>query len=781
MKCFRPLLLCLASLIGLASYSHAQYKVSRPLSFAADLADLTSTRAHLAIEAHLTLPPLPQSEVERMERRKGTGSRLFSFAVPRKLHLSPTSNGEWLRDKYGANLWRMEIVSPEAHSIGLRLDNYRIPEGGALYIQGEDGKLVGAFTEQNASTTGVLHLAPVLGERIRLYYQAPKGTKESTPPFVIGALYHGYRDLSASRTSLSDYKPGEPPFNLRGSMGQYDCAPNILLHPEVSRERRSVLLCIVDGAYLCSAVLMNNTRHDGKPYVLTALHTYNQDYNPEIGLEDMKRKAASTIFYFGYESPNPLSNIRPSQELNLSGSELVAYNPDADMCLLEITGLPLRPDGTRELIPASYQPYFSGWNISPTPRAPYHAIHHPLGMPKRYSLVEDDTLVLEDYDNNASSWEMKHWGVRRWAIGTTAAGSSGSPLFDSQGRVIGALSGGRSYCDSPVGDHYFALHPTWQPTPGASAISSGLAPWLDPLGQGATECSGIDPYEDKPIQRISGLYARLDIQNLETLPKQIQPYGVGNMIALDEGEYEILGAYIVFQGGSSLKEGIPPLELGLSKRRADGTLEPAAWQTSMRQITFPRYNRQQQHITTDSRTLTTDTLEVFVPTASGTLDPTSSTLHQAGEYLLYCRQADGKPLSLPLIASRQSATSSRSWSAYVQGADGKWQGATPSTAGYYWIDLLVRSRSKGLAPVEASKGKDALLYYQSAGKVYVFVGQAQGDEGQLRVYDAVGRLVHTARLSPGPNIVELPTVLAQGVYVAELTGLKWHAAFKFLL
>jgi len=55
-----------------------------------------------------------------------------------------------------------------------------------------------------------------------------------------------------------------------------------------------------------------------------------------------------------------------------------------------------------------------------------------------------------------------HWRVTRWDRGTTEGGSSGSPLFDTNNRIIGQLHGGSASCRNMSGwDGYGKIAKSW--------------------------------------------------------------------------------------------------------------------------------------------------------------------------------------------------------------------------------------------------------------------------------------------------------------------------------
>ena len=68
-------------------------------------------------------------------------------------------------------------------------------------------------------------------------------------------------------------------------------------------------------------------------------------------------------------------------------------------------------------------------------------------------------------------------------------GSSGSPLFDPDGRIIGQLYGGSSECtglsDNGAADIYGRVDKSWN---GAGTSSTRLSDWLDSAGTGADTC-----------------------------------------------------------------------------------------------------------------------------------------------------------------------------------------------------------------------------------------------------------------------------------------------------
>ena len=72
-----------------------------------------------------------------------------------------------------------------------------------------------------------------------------------------------------------------------------------------------------------------------------------------------------------------------------------------------------------------------------------------------------------------------------WEDGVTEPGSSGSPLFDNNHRIIGQLYGGAAACNGSVNnglyDYYGRLDVSW---------GNGASQYLDPSGGNTTTWDG---------------------------------------------------------------------------------------------------------------------------------------------------------------------------------------------------------------------------------------------------------------------------------------------------
>jgi len=213
--------------------------------------------------------------------------------------------------------------------------------------------------------------------------------------------------------------------------------------------------------------MVNNTSFDLTPYYWTAWHCVVGD-NP-----------STFRFYFDYETTS-CSGSWAGQGSYSFGSNLLSDSDgmDPDYALLLITDTTPNLDGV----------FYAGWDRSSSSPTISCGVHHPGGDPKKINF-DNDTAYNSgpvnwgdpDYDgDDDTSPSGSHWRIT-WDEGGTEGGSSGSPAYNSSGKLIGQLTGGSGDCTSSSGQDYYGKF---------SRAFSDVDEWLDPLNTGATTIDG---------------------------------------------------------------------------------------------------------------------------------------------------------------------------------------------------------------------------------------------------------------------------------------------------
>lgn len=433
---------------------------------------LSATKSQVE-ELFVTMPPFNLSEQLRLDSLEATDLRNgFRFAYKFMTNYTPGNSGIHFTLPDGTKVWRLGLRSKGALSLNILFSRYRLPEGARVFLYNNDqSEIIGSFNHLNNSERNILPVAPIQGDELIIEYQEP--AKVAFPgELTIGEVNHGYRHFRISQP--------QPDFLT------FQCMPTIACYQDTTTRydeiERSVVLLIINGMIGCTGTLVNNTANDGKPYLLTASHCLNDQF--QIKNPDYEEIAGNIVCYFNYNSPQ-CSPVEPGRtDQTVASAHFRAVNEHTDMALLELQDTP----------PADYRVYYAGWNAQDAGTAPYTCIHHPGGSLKRLNLAEGDveltTYKIQVADFNKNS----HWKVARWATGCTAGGSSGSPLFDSANRIIGGLTGGKSQCSYPAEDFFFSIQQSWsEPTDS----SRQLKYWLDPVGVEIPVCTGMDPNNGK--------------------------------------------------------------------------------------------------------------------------------------------------------------------------------------------------------------------------------------------------------------------------------------------
>ena len=408
--------------------------------------------------------PTPDVEALRQEDlildEQGEQPWRFGFNHPTQINSS--SNGTWIQAKNGDLIWLVRIKCPEALTINLAFNQTEIPSGNELYVYNPDKTFIlGKFTQEHLYE-GQLGTELVPGDEVIIEYYVPASNEKGH--VQLNNVTHGYRTAREFH---------EKAF---GSSGNCNLNVNCPQGGPWQLERNGVVMLVSGNSGFCSGSLINNSLNNGKPYVLTANHCFS---NP-----------ATWVFRFNWQSAGCNNPATEPTFQSLSGGVLRARASASDFCLVEITGG--LQGGT---VPAAYTPYFNGWDNSGNTPTSAVGIHHPSGDIKKISF-ENNPLISTTFGGSPAN---SHWGVTSWDEGVTEGGSSGSPLFDQNHRIIGQLHGGASACGAPVlSDEYGKISYSW--TPANSDSTNQLKYWLDPTQSNATFVNGYDPSGGVPIQ-----------------------------------------------------------------------------------------------------------------------------------------------------------------------------------------------------------------------------------------------------------------------------------------
>jgi lysyl endopeptidase len=370
--------------------------------------------------------------------------------------------------------WSTTIASPDASAVRLMFRDLNLPDGAALFVYNDQGEAFGPYLGQAGG--GEVWTHTVSGEAITVAVQFFGPVDRAT--------------VARSRFEIADIVHLGPEFRLGELLspapqsGNGHCSYNESCVEDASCYGSNDFAYIDDArlaaghmlfssgpwAYVCSGGLMADTIGSQTPYFITANHCISRD-----------REATSLEAYFQYmtSSCGATCPNRGNFPRTL-GSSILSTNSTSDYTLLLLSQQP--PSGS----------VFLGWTSSEvafTSNYSLYRISHPSGAPQAFSTHRVDTSA-----GTCTSWPRGPWIYSDDNIGATEGGSSGSPVLNASGQVVGMLSGACGFnvndvCDSDSNST----------VDGALAhFFDAVSPWLAPDGGGDPDPGDPDPGDPDP-------------------------------------------------------------------------------------------------------------------------------------------------------------------------------------------------------------------------------------------------------------------------------------------
>lgn len=407
-----------------------------------------------------------ETAMQESARMAETGGPL-RFAIPVESDYTVDNAGTWETLPGGKVLWRLRVASPGALTLNIGFTRYNMPDGGTMTLLTTDGaEVMRPFTSKDNSESGQLWTPILNADEIVIEVLLPDEKAAGNLDLQIGRINAGFRRF------------GGPTVTERGTSGSCNvdvaCSQGDPWRDEIAASGAYT----VGGIDTCSGSMINNTAQNRVPYFLTAFHCGVTSSN-----------AASVVIYWNFQnsycrvigSPDSGGAGDGSLAQFSSGTTFRAGASVSDFTLVQVNTAPNPAWGVT----------FAGWSRADVFPPSGACINHPRVAEKRITFY--DIAVRPTRPSHSSSWGCSEFpgpgdGTHikvYWSLGVTEPGSSGSPLFDNNQRIIGQLHGGLSAC-SQTGDGLSDCYGrVWRSWTGNGTAATRLSDWLDPGNTGA--------------------------------------------------------------------------------------------------------------------------------------------------------------------------------------------------------------------------------------------------------------------------------------------------------
>ena len=282
------------------------------------------------------------------------------YAVAIGVHFTSENMGVWQDLDDGSKIWRLKVYVPGALGTNTYYDKFWLPEGGKFFIYSEVtkqtiGAIISEFIAGSKESPSEYANSLIYGDKLVYEYYQPASVKEY-PIISISRIDYAYRYV---------YNPYS--IGLRNFGDALGCNININCSEgnNWQAEKHAVARVSVPlGGYSiwCSCALVNNTKNDYTPYVLTADHCFSDTlgirYYDATGSSSEHPNASSNanlmIFFWEYEHPGCSNSITEPTPRSSIGATVVANNTLSDFGLLKLIEDPRNVAGVA--------PYYLGWD-----------------------------------------------------------------------------------------------------------------------------------------------------------------------------------------------------------------------------------------------------------------------------------------------------------------------------------------------------------------------------------------------------------------------------------